>query len=229
MENLIIIGTSTTAKTIFQFVQRYSLYNVLGFAVNEQYRTTESFCGLPVYAIENLETVIDKNKDKLFVAILWNHLNADRKKVYVSLKEKGFLFANLLSPKASINGRIVGDNCWVGDFVTIDFDTDIHSNVHVKTGAHIGHESIIDKHCFIGARSVIGGKVTIGEQSFVGLSATIFEQVHVGKKCIVGAATALKRNLNDFSVFKTTNENFITKQYSCEEIEDKLVASKNLR
>lgn len=229
MENLIIIGTSTTAKTIFQFVQRYLLYNVLGFAVNENYRTIESFCGLPVYAIENLEKVIDKNKDKLFVAILWNHLNADRKNVYVSLKEKGFLFANLLSPKASINGKIIGDNCWVGDFVTIDFDTVIHSNVQIKTGAHVGHESIIHNHCFIGARSVIGGKVIIGSQSFVGLAATIFEQVQVGEKCIVGAATALKRNLNDFSVHKTANDNYITKQYSSDEIEEKLVASKNIR
>lgn len=228
MENLIIIGTSTTAKTIFQFVQHYSLYNVLGFAVNEQYRTVETFCGLPVYTIEKLDTFIDKSKDKLFVAIQWNNLNADRKKVYENLKQQGFSFANLISPNAIVNGNIKGDNCWIADQVAIDFGAVIYNNVFIKVGAYISN-AIIFEHCFIGAKSLIAGGVTIGQQSFIGLGAIIFDFVQVGEKCIVGGATALKRNLNDFSVYKTRIDNFIMKQYSGEEIESKLVASKNIR
>lgn len=228
MENLIIIGISTTAKTVFQFVQRYSLYNVLGFAVNQEYRISDTFCNLPVFAVESLDRIIDKRKDKIFVAIQWNNLNEDRKNVYINLKKQGFLFANLISPNAIINGDIHGDNCWIADQVVIDFGAFVNNNVFIKVGAYIS-DAFISDHCFIGAKSLVAGGAFIGEQSFIGLGTIVFDFVKVGNKCIVGAATSLKRNLSDFSVYKTSNNFFVSKQYSSEEIMTKLVASKNIR
>ena len=54
-KNLIIIGTGSTAKIVSLFVERYKLFNLLGFAVNESYINERTFCGKPVYAIENLD------------------------------------------------------------------------------------------------------------------------------------------------------------------------------
>ena len=229
MEKIVIIGTSIAANTVYKFIEKYNLYEVVGFAVNKEYKNKDTYFGKPVFEIEILEHVIDKKKDFLFVAIQWNRLNADRRKVYEQLKAEGYKFANLISPLASINSQITCDNCWVTDFVCIETDVVLGNNVFVKVGAWIGEHTLVGNHCFIGAKSTIGGGVKIGEQSFVGLGAIIFDDTTVGRKCIVGAATALKRNLPDFCVYKTTNDNYVVKEYSEEEIEQKLLFRKNIR
>ena len=89
MKNLIIIGISSTAEHVYHFVREYNLYNIVGFAVNEKYKKQDSFLGKPLYTIENLENIIDKRTDLLFVAMLWNRLNADRRQIYESLKNQG--------------------------------------------------------------------------------------------------------------------------------------------
>lgn len=48
MENLLIVGVSTTARSIYKFVTDYNLYRILGFVVDKQYKAMESYCGLPV-------------------------------------------------------------------------------------------------------------------------------------------------------------------------------------
>ena len=229
MNNIIIIGTSSTAEVILHFINRYSLYNVLGFAVDRKYKDKDSFFGLPVFCIEELDFVMDKNIDFLFVAMQWNNLNSDRKNVYLQLKKEGYKFANLISPTALINGNIVGENCWIADNVVVDYGATIADNVFIKVGASVLENVKVEKHCFIGGRSLIGGAAIIGEQSFVGLSAVIFDKVVVGRKCIVGACTALKRNLDDFSIIKTSMENNIITQYSEDIIESKLQFQKNIR
>ena len=50
-----------------------------------------------------------------------------------------------------------------------------------------------------------------------------------GKKCIIGACVAVKRNMPDFSKYSTSSENIVLKQYNEQEIEDKLLYSKNVR
>ena len=229
MDRIVIIGTSTAANNICKFVEKYHLYEVIGFAVNKEYRTTDTYLGKPVYNVEDLENVIDKSRDFVFVAIQWNRLNADRRKVYENMKAKGYRFTNLVSPLASINGKLVGDNCWITDFVCIDTDAVIGNDVFVKVGAWVGDHTLVDDHCFIGAKSTVAGGVHVGEQSFIGLGAIVFDDTKVGKKCIVGAATALKRNLPDFCVYKTNNDSCVVKEYPEEVIEQKLLFRNNVR
>ena len=229
MDKIVIIGTSVAASNIFKFIEKYHLYEVEGFAVNREYKTEETYLGKPVFEIESLDQVIDKTRDFIFVAIQWNRLNADRRKVYEQLKSEGYRFANLVSPLASINGQLAGDNCWITDFVCIDTDAQIGNNVFVKVGAWVGDHALVSDHSFIGAKSTVGGGVKIGEQSFIGLGAIVFDDTTVGRKCIVGAATALKRNLPDCCVYKTGSDNYVMKEYPEDEIEQKLLFRKNVR
>ena len=137
----------------------------------------------------------------------------------------------------TINARSIGDNFTICQLTTLgnkmhgrnDLIPTIGNNVFVKGSAFIGTHTVISDHCFIGAHSTIGGAVHIGEQSFVGMAAVVFDDVKVGKKCIVGASTALKRNLSDFSVYKSSINTYIEKNYKEDEIESKLMFNKNVR
>ena len=228
-ENIVIVGISTAANNICRFIEKYRAFNILGFAVDSQYKMQDTFLDRPVYELECLHTVVDKTSTFLFVAMQWNHLNGDRRRLYERLKADGWKFANLISPTAVINGSLNGDNCWISDLVCIDTDAQVGNNVFVKVGAWVGDHAAISDHCFIGAKSTIGGGVKIGEQSFIGLGATVFDDTTIGRKCIVGATTAVKRNLPDFSVYKTSQEMFVTKQYPEDVMENKLQFKKNVR
>ena len=105
----------------------------------------------------------------------------------------------------------------------------IGNNVFVKSKAWIGHYTTIADHCFIGAASMVAGKVTIGEQSFIGINAMVFDGVKIGRKCLVGACTFVKRSLPDFSSIKLSSAVTEIRQYNEIDIEEKLVAAKNIR
>lgn len=228
MENLIIVGLSTTAHHVYSFVSYHKLYNVIGFAVNEEYRTVDTFHGLPVYGLESL-----KNENLgdyyVFIAMLWNRLNGDRQRLYDYCKAEGLKMANLVSPLAVLRSPLKGDNCWIHDFVVIQNDSILESDVAIMSGSLIGADTQIGAHCFFGAQSVFGGGSSIGERSFVGIKATVFDDTTIGKKCIIGACAAVKRNMPDFSKWATASDNIVIKQYAENEVEEKLMFSKNKR
>jgi len=228
-ENLLIVGTSTTARSIYTYVVDYNLYNLLGFVVDKEYKNCDAYCGQPVYTFDKLPEAFDKSNDKLFVAMEWDRLNASRKNLFNRLRAEGYNFANIISPHAIIHGELKGMNCWICDNVVLENDTVVYDDIFIKTGAIIQHVSVIESHCFIGARAQMAGGVHVGEQSYIGIGAIIFNGVNIGKKCLVGGATYVKRHLPDFCAIKTKIDEFVIKQYNEDEIENKLLASIKVR
>lgn len=227
-KKLVIVGTGTNAKHVYKLVRHYNLFDVIGFAVDEKYIQTETYMDLPIYPLERIESYVDINEVEFFIALLWNRLNADRRDLYLRLKARGLKFANIISPKASIRGTIAGDNCWIHDFVVIQNDTTIGNNVAIMAQSLVGDNAVIGDHCFLGAKSTVGGGSVIGDQTFIGLGCTVFDDTKVGTKCILGACTSVKRNVPDYSLYKTSSEITI-KQYSEDVIESKLMFAKNVR
>lgn len=226
---LVIFGVSTTARAIYKFVKDYDLFDIIGFVQDKEYKTEESYCGLQVYDFESLSTVFDKTTDYMFIAVEWNHLNADRRRLYNRLKAKSYRLANIISPTALIHGTIKGDNCWICDYVVVENDTEIGSDILVKPKATLQHNVVVDDHCFIAAHTLIAGNVHIGEQSYLGVASVVFNGVNIGRKCIVGGGVTVKRHVPDFTVIKTPNDQFVIKTYNEEEIENKLLASIKIR
>lgn len=234
MQNLVIVGISDTADRIIRFVERYNLFHVWGCTVNKEYmpKTGMAIVGgqeRKVYPLEELDQYIDKENDLLFVAVLWNRLNADRRKLYQKVKDMGYKLANIISPMACVRGEIKGDNCWISDGVFLQEKTMVGNDVFIMDNAMIGHRSMIEDHVFVTIRATICGSVTIGEQSYIGANSAVFDEVKIGKKCLIGGATIVKRNVPDFSVVKVPNDTMVIKQYSEEVIESKWQAHHNVR
>lgn len=222
-KDLCIIGINGTAKRITQFVERYNLFNIIGYAVDKNYIIDNEFHGKPVWAIEELDNYIDRNKCQLYVALFWNHLNGDRRRLYERLKQEGWQFSSIISPLASIRGS-VGENCWIMDYVVVQEGAAIGNNVIVSDFCLVGNGTIIDDHCFLAARSTVMGSAYVGKQTFIGVGSTVFDVVHIGNKCLVGACTIQKYDMPDCSTSKVLTDNVIIKKYTDEEIESKWVA-----
>ena len=229
MDNLIIIGVSETAERVYEFVNRYKLFNVIGFAVDFKFKKADKFCDKPIWCLDELDQHINKANDYLLVAIFWNRLNADRRFLYERLKSLNYKFANLISPLASVRGDIVGDNCWIMDYVVIQEKAKIHNNVFIADFAFIGHLAVVLPHVFISARSNVLGSSCIGKQTFIGANASVFDDTNIGEKCLIGACTIVKRNIPAYSMVKTDNELVVVKQYTEDVIETKMIANHNVR
>ena len=224
-KKLIIVGNGTTAETVYNFVEKYKLFEVIGFAVHQKYHETDCFLGLKNYCLEDLTA----NDDfLLFIAMQWNRLNRDRRDIYDSLEKKGFKFANIISPNAIIHGTLEGTNCWIADKVLIENKASIGANTFIKSGASISTRATVGSHCFIGMHTVIGGAASLGEQIFIGINSTVFDEVKIGDKCLVGACSIVKRNLPPFSKLVVKTE-CIIKTYNEDKIEQKLLFHKNIR
>lgn len=234
MKNLVIVGISDTADRIARFVERYSLYNIIGCTVNKEYVPEGGMAEVggqnrKVFPLEELDKFIDKENDLLFVAVLWNRLNADRRYLYEKVKLMGYHFANIISPNAQVRGELLGDNCLISDGVFVQEHVKLGNDIFVMDNAMVGHRTIVSDHVFITIRATVCGSVTIGEQSYIGANATVFDEVKIGKKCLIGGATIVKRNVPDCSVVKTPNDTMIIKQYPEDAIENKWQAHHNVR
>lgn len=229
-EKLIIIGTSSSARHVYEFVKDYDLFEILGFAVDRAYIEQDKFCDLPVYAIEDLDTIIDKKEVKLFVAVLWNRLNADRRYLYERLKADGYQFANIIAPTAIVRGKVTeNSNCWLHDYVMIQPNAVVGENCLLMAFSLVGSSVQLGAHCFMGTKSTIAGKSNVGEQTFVGINCTVFDGTNVGDKCILGACTSVKRHVESYSIVKTNSESTSTIQMEEDTIEYKLLFKKNVR
>lgn len=200
MENLVIVGIGHMAKEVMYFVNKYKLYNIQAFAVDQKY-LCPSFEGYPVYPLERLEQYVDKDSVKVFVAILWyNSLNKVKRKKFEYLKEKGFCFANLISPLASINTSIIGEGNWICDFTEIGYNAQVGDNNVFLSHIIFAHNSSIGDHNVLTGRTIIAGSSKIGNQNYFGISSSVFNRIEIGNMCIVGGGSIVKNNLQDYSI-----------------------------
>lgn len=229
-KNLMIIGAGTTAELVYEFVKDYDLFHVLGFAVDADRKEGDTYCGLPVYTLDEMDAHMDVKNDFIFVALFWNKLNANRKNLYERLKAMNkYQFANIISPHAHIKGTLTGDNCWFHDFVIVQYSAVIGNNVIAMPNALIAHHTTIHDHCFCNTQSIVASRCDIGEQTFIGIHASIFEGTTIGEKCLVGACAIVKRNLPAYSACKTPSNDMVIKHYDADIVESKLDADRNVR
>ena len=58
--DLCIVGINETAERLTQFIERYDLFNIVGYAVDRVYLKQDQFHSKPVWAIEELDNIIDR-------------------------------------------------------------------------------------------------------------------------------------------------------------------------
>lgn len=189
---LIIFGAGDIAQLAHYYFTSDSDYEVVAFSVDAAYLTETVFCGLPVFAFEELTAHYAREECELFVALSYSKLNSVRKEKYLAGKAMGYRFANYVSSRATVlnEGRI-GENCFILEDNTLQPFVTLGNNVTLWSGNHIGHHSTIRDHTFIASHVVISGGVEIGEQCFIGVNATLRDHIKVGDRCVIGAGALL--------------------------------------
>jgi sugar O-acyltransferase (sialic acid O-acetyltransferase NeuD family) len=196
---LIVVGDSLFAEIAYEYFTYDSDYDVVGFAVEDAYRTQDTFHKLPVHAFDNLEEHVEVGEHSVFAALTYAKLNRVRERLAGEAKLKGFALASYVSSRAFVWRNVeFGEHNFIFEDNTIQPFVKVGDDNVMWSGNHIGHHSTIGSHIFIASHAVISGNVTIGDNSFIGVNATIVNDISIGHDNWIGPAV---------TVMKSTQEN----------------------
>jgi len=202
MKTLLIFGTGLIAELAHFYFERDTDYRVAGFTNGTEFIKETSFKGLPVVPFDEVERRFPPGRHAMFVAIGYAMTNQVRERRYFECKQKGYLLATYISPKATYYGTPVGDNCFILENNVIQPFVTIGSNVTLWSGNHIGHHSIIKDHCFISSHVVISGSCCIEENCFLGVNSTLRDNINIGKMTIIGSGAVVMKNCEGRSLVR---------------------------
>ena len=201
MRDLVIFGTGDIARLAhFYFTKAGS--RVAGFTVDGPYRQGDEFLGLPLVDFESVEQRFPPSSFQVFVALSYARMNRLRADKYAAAKEKGFTLASYVSPQCTwLTEEPHGDNCFILEDNTVQPFVRIGNNVTLWSGNHIGHDAVIEDHCFISSHVVVSGRVTIRSFCFVGVNATLRNAITLARGTLVGAGAIVMKDTEENGVY----------------------------
>jgi carbonic anhydrase/acetyltransferase-like protein (isoleucine patch superfamily) len=77
----------------------------------------------------------------------------------------------------------------------------IGSNVTLWSGNHIGHDAIIEDHCFLASHIVVSGYAHIRNNCFIGVNATLRNSITLAPETLVGAGAIIMKDTVEQGVY----------------------------
>lgn len=202
---LLIFGIQDLASLAHFYFNRETKHQVVGFVVDKQFKSQETFENKPLYTMDEVIQKHPPDHCDFFVPMTQTLMGEVRKSLYTRVKEMGYRLPNLISPHATVLGEIEGDNNFIFEDNTIQPFVRIGSNNVLWSGNHIGHHSIIGDHVFITSHVVVSGHVTIGDGSYLGVNSTIRDRVTLAPKTLVGMGAIIGRDTEPNRVYTAPN------------------------
>lgn len=202
-KKIVIIGDSAFAEVAYECFTQDSEYEVVGFAVEEQFINKYELFNLPIIPFENIEQHFSPTEVFFYAALVYTKLNRLRTRLYNAAIEKGYRPASYISSRAFVWPNVeLGEHCFIFEDNTIQPFVTIGNNVVLWSGNHIGHHSVVHDNCFIASHSVISGFCVIGKNTFVGVNATLANNVSIGEDNWLGLGVTIVRNTEANVLFK---------------------------
>ena len=202
-KQLVIFGLADEAQIAAFYFEHDAAYEVAAFTVDREYLTTETFCGRPVCAFEEVAQAYPPEAYEMFVAIGYSELNRVRAEKCAAAKAKGYHLARYVSSRATcwIPRNDIGENGLILEDNTIQPFVRIGDDVTLWSGNHIGHHAVIEDHVFITSHVVLAGRTRVGHHSFVGVNATVNDHVTIAPYCVIGSGSLIARNTKEQEVY----------------------------
>ena len=206
MEKIIIFGAGDVARLAYYYFKNDSNFETVAFTVDKKYVNDESFLGLPLIPFENLVKHYSPNNFKIFIAIGYSEMNTKRANKYFESKKLGYELVSYVSNKCTyLSDYKPGDNCFILEDNTVQPFVKIGNNVTLWSGNHIGHDSVIEDHCFISSHVVISGNVKVNPYCFIGVNASIINSVTIAPKTFIGPGAVITKSTIEGGVYLSSS------------------------
>ena len=202
MAKLVIFGAGVIARMAHYYFTRDSEHNVVAFTVDQQYRPSDTFLDLPLLPFEEITNSYSPSEYKMFVGLGYAQMNKAREEKYHQAKAKGYELVSYVSSRCSfLTDHPVGDNCFILEDNTIQPFVKIGNNVTLWSGNHVGHDAVIEDHCFLTSHVVVSGFTRIGHHSFLGVNATLRNDITIAPETLIGAEAIIMKDTVEQGVY----------------------------
>lgn len=201
MADLVLFGTGDIARLAHRYFTRDSPHRVVAFTVDAAYRTSDTFCELPLVDFARVTELYPASAHQMFIALSYARMNKVRTAKYFEAKQLGYQLATYVSSHCTwLTDTPPGDNCFILEDNTIQPFTRIGCNVTLWSGNHIGHDSTVGDHTFISSHVVVSGHVHIGASCFLGVNSTLRNSITVAPRTLIGAGAIIMESTSEGSV-----------------------------
>src|ERR1043166_32896 len=213
MSRLIIFGAGDIARLAHHYFSRDSEHEVAAFTVDDKYRQGDSFLELPLVPFEEVKERYPAGDFKMFVALSYARMNKLREEKYQQARENGYELVSYVSSRCSfLTDTPVGDNCFILEDNTIQPFVTIGNDVTLWSGNHIGHDAVIEDHCFLASHIVVSGYVRIRNNCFIGVNATLRNSITIAPESLIGAGAVIMKDTVEKGVYLPQRAELFKKQ-----------------
>jgi sugar O-acyltransferase (sialic acid O-acetyltransferase NeuD family) len=199
---LVLFGTGDIARLAHVYFERDSTYDVVAFTVDRAFMDGDAFRDLPLVPFDEVTRSYPPASHAMFVALSYAQMNKLRMAKYAEAKQMGYMLASYVSSRCTfLSDHPVGDNCFILEDNTIQPFVRIGSNVTLWSGNHIGHDAVIEDHCFLASQIVVSGRVRIGEACFIGVNATLRNAIAIAPRTLIGAGAVIMKDTEEGGVY----------------------------
>ena len=215
MAKLIIFGAGDIARLAHYYFTRDSEHEVVGFTVDSEYCRSETFLDLPLVPFDKVAVLYSAGEYKMFVALSYARMNRLRAEKYHQAKKIGYELVSYVSSRCSfLTDSPVGDNCFILEDNTIQPFVRIGNNVTLWSGNHIGHDSVIEDHCFLASHIVVSGRCHIHPHCFIGVNATLRNSITIAEGTLIGAGAVIMKDTSEQGVYLPERAKLFSKNSS---------------
>lgn len=199
--DVVLFGTGSGAVMARRYFAWDTRHRVRGHLVDREFLADNTLDGLAIVALDEAPKHFPPDQVLAFVPLGATGLNSVRRQKYEALKALGYDFISYVHGSNSIVGRCeIGENCFVLENQSVNFDAVIENNVVVWSGCQIGDRSCIRSHAFLASHVVLNGDVEIGEEAYLGSNCNVTNGVHVGRQSFIGANALISKHTADGAV-----------------------------
>jgi len=202
MSNLVLFGAGDIARLAHYYFTRDSEHDVVAFAVDAEYRNGDQFLGLPLIDFAEVTRAYPPDRFDMFVALSYARMNEVRAAKYGEVQALGYRMVSYVSSRCSwLTEEPIGQNCFILEDNTVQPMARIGNNVVLWSGNHVGHDSVIEDHCFISSHVVISGYVRVRSYCFLGVNATLRNSITIAPRTLIGAGAVISADTVEGGVY----------------------------
>lgn len=202
MSRVVIFGAGDVARLAHLYFTRDSEHEVVAFTVDPEHRRDEELMNLPLCDFSRITELYPPSEFDLFIGIGYTRMNQARADRYERARALGYRLMSYVSSRCTfLTDHPVGDNCFILEDNTIQPGVRIGNDVILWSGNHVGHDSVIEDHCFITSHVVVSGHVRVGSYCFLGVNASLRNGITIAPRTLVGAGAVITGNTEEGGVY----------------------------
>jgi sugar O-acyltransferase (sialic acid O-acetyltransferase NeuD family) len=195
MKGVVIFGTGDIARLAHHYFTKDSPHQVAAFTVDRAFQKGDRFLDKPVVPFEEVAQAYPPSEYSMFVALSYAGMNTLRAAKFDDATRLGYELVSYVSSRCSfLTEHPVGRNCFILEDNTVQPFVRIGENVTLWSGNHIGHDSVIEDHCFISSHVVVSGHVRVGPYCFIGVNATLRNGITLAASTLIGAGAVVMKD-----------------------------------